>query len=82
MQNMTNTVVIYTTVTCPYCKMAKAFFKEHNIEFVEKDVTSDPVAQQEMIKKSDQLAVPVIDVGGQIIVGFQQGKLKELLGIS
>ena len=62
--------------------MAKAFFKEHNIEFTEKDVTSDTAAQQEMISKSDQLAVPVIDVGGQIIVGFQQGKLKELLGIS
>ena len=75
-------VIIYTTVTCPYCKMAKVFFKEHNVEFVEKDVTSDVTAQQEMIKKSDQLAVPVIDVGGQIIVGFQQGKLKELLKIS
>lgn len=79
---MAKQVTIYTTVTCPYCKMAKAFFKEHNIEFVEKDVTSDLMAQQEMIKKSDQLAVPVIDVGGQIIVGFNQSKLKELLGIS
>lgn len=62
--------------------MAKAFFKEHNVEFVEKDVTSDVAAQQEMISKSNQLAVPVIDVGGQIVVGFQQPKLKELLGIT
>ena len=75
-------VTIYTTITCPYCKMAKAFFKEHNVEFVEKDVTSDVAAQQEMISKSNQLAVPVIDVGGQIVVGFQQPKLKELLGIT
>ncbi|OGL59485.1 NrdH-redoxin [Candidatus Uhrbacteria bacterium RIFCSPLOWO2_12_FULL_46_10] len=75
-------VIIYTTITCPYCKMAKAFFKEHNVEFVEKDVTSDVAAQQEMISKSNQLAVPVIDVGGQIVVGFQQPKLKELLGIT
>jgi glutaredoxin 3 len=75
-------VIIYTTTSCPYCKMAKAFFKEHNVSFTERDVTSDPAAQQEMIQKSDQLAVPVIDVGGSIVVGFQQPKLKELLGIS
>jgi len=79
---MAQQVTIYTTITCPYCKMAKAFFKEHNIEFVEKDVTSDVAAQQEMIKKSNQLAVPVIDVGGQIVVGFQQGKLRELLNLA
>jgi glutaredoxin len=45
-------------------------------------VTHDTAAQQEMIQKSGQLAVPVIDVGGQIVVGFNQGKLKELLGVS
>lgn len=75
-------VIIYTTVTCPYCRMAKAFFKEHNIEYTEKDVTSDVAAQQEMIQKAGQLAVPTIDVGGEIVVGFNQPKLKELLGIS
>ena len=62
--------------------MAKVFFKEHGVEYVEKDVTSDIAAQQEMIQKAGQLAVPVIDVGGQIVVGFNQPKLKELLGIT
>lgn len=52
------------------------------MEYVEKDVTSDIAAQQEMIQKAGQLAVPVIDVGGQIVVGFNQPKLKELLGIT
>ncbi len=61
--------------------MAKEFFQSHNISFVDKDVTSEPALQQEMIEKSGQLAVPVIDVDGQIIVGYNQAKLKELLGI-
>ena len=61
--------------------MAKTFFQNHKIEYQEKDVTGDVAAQQEMIGKSGQLAVPVIDINGQIVVGFNQTKLKELLGI-
>lgn len=72
-------VTIYTTTSCPYCKMAKSFFQENNIAFTEKDVTDDAVAQEEMIAKSSQLAVPVIDIDGEIIVGFNQAKIKELL---
>jgi glutaredoxin 3 len=75
-------VTIYSTTTCPYCKMAKAFFEENKIQFTEKDVTTDIAAQQEMIAKAGQLAVPVIDIDGQIIVGFNQAKLKELLKIN
>lgn len=67
--------VIYTTVTCPFCKMAKAFFQEQGVEYEEKDVTHDEALQQEMIKKSGQFAVPVIDIGGEIIVGFQKEKI-------
>ncbi|OGE77937.1 MAG: NrdH-redoxin [Candidatus Doudnabacteria bacterium RIFCSPHIGHO2_01_FULL_46_14] len=72
--------VIYTTFTCPFCKMAKAFFKEKGVEYEEKDVTHDEVLQQEMIKKSGQFAVPVIDLGGTIIVGFQKEKIEAALG--
>lgn len=75
-------VTIYTTHSCPYCKMAKSFFQEHNIQYVEKDVTTDQQAQQEMIEKSGQLAVPVIEINGQIVVGFNQPKIKELLSIA
>lgn len=75
-------VTIYTTPVCPYCQMAKAFFKEHNIEFDEKDVSSDHAAVEEMIRKSGQLGVPVIDIDGQIIIGFDEEGIKEALKIS
>ena len=72
-------VIIYTTPTCSFCKMAKAFFKEHNIKYSEKDVTVDDAAREEMIQKSEQLGVPVIDINGELVVGFDKEKLTELL---
>jgi glutaredoxin-like YruB-family protein len=74
-------VIIYTTPSCPYCQMAKAFFKEHNISYEEKDVSTDEKAVAEMIYKSGQLGVPVIDIDGQIVVGFDKEALSELLNI-
>lgn len=75
------TVKIYSTPPCVYCKMAKAFFKENNIAFEEVDVASDTKAREEMIKKSGQIGVPVIDVGGKVIVGFDKPRLSQALGI-
>ena len=74
-------VTIYTTPTCVYCKMSKAFFKEHSIDYTEKDVASDLAAREEMVKRSGQMGVPVIDVDGTLIVGFDKEKLSELLGV-
>jgi len=74
-------VIIYTTPSCIYCKMAKAFFKEHNISYEEKDVSTDEKAVAEMIHKSGQLGVPVIDIDGQIVIGFDKEALSELLNI-
>lgn len=74
-------VVIYTTPSCVYCRMAKAFFGEHNIQFTEKNVMTDVEAQEEMIRKSGQLGVPVIDVDGQIVIGFDKPRLSSLLNI-
>ncbi len=71
--------IIYTTITCPFCKMAKNYFKEKGIEYEEKDVTHDASLQQEMIGKSNQFAVPVLDIGGKIIVGFQKSQIEEAL---
>lgn len=62
--------------------MAKEFFTKNNIEFTDIDVSSDVAKQQEMIEKSGQLAVPVIDIEGEITVGFNEPKLKELLSIN
>tara|TARA_Y100000310_G_C20502106_1_gene724527 strand:- start:435 stop:665 length:231 start_codon:yes stop_codon:yes gene_type:complete len=72
-------VKIYSTLTCPYCKMAKAFFKEKNIEFEDIDVTSDKKAAQEMKKISGQSGVPVIDINGKILIGFDAEKIEEAL---
>lgn len=74
--------IIYTTITCPFCKMAKEYFKSKGIEHEEKDVTHDPALQQEMIGKSGQLAVPVLDIGGKIIVGFQKEAVDKALQVS
>jgi glutaredoxin 3 len=74
-------VLIYTTPTCGFCKMAKAFFKKNNIEFEEKDVTTDDKFQKEMIEKSGQMGVPVIIIDDKIIVGFEQGEVSKALGI-
>ncbi len=74
-------VTIYSTPTCVYCKMSKEFFKQHNVAYEEKNVASDDAAREDMIKKSGQLGVPVIDIDGTIVVGFDKGKLSSLLGI-
>lgn len=76
-----NKITIYTTPSCVYCKMTKAFFKQNNIEYEEKDVAVDAKSREEMVQKSGQLGVPVTEINGQIIVGFDKGKLSELLGI-
>ena len=75
-------VIIYTTPTCVYCKMTKAFFKENNVQYEEKDVSIDRAAADEMIKKSNQMGVPVIDIDGQILVGFDKEGLSRLLNIN
>lgn len=76
-------VKIYTSPTCGYCEMAKEWFKEKGIEYEEIDVAKDQNAAQEMVKESGQMGVPVIIVGEnedkKVIVGFDQGKLEEIL---
>lgn len=78
---MAKNVKVYSTSTCPYCIRAKQFLKENNINFKDIDVASDQDAAQEMIKRSGQMGVPVIDIDGKLIVGFDKEKIKEALGI-
>lgn len=77
---MTN-VKIYTTPSCVYCKMTKEFFKKNNIQYDEFNVAEDAKAREEMVFKSHQMGVPVIDVNGEIVVGFDRAHLANLLGI-
>jgi len=75
-------VIVYTTPTCPYCQMVEEFLKEKDIEFEEKDVAADEEARKELVEKSHQLGVPVIDVDGEVIVGFNREALTNALELS
>lgn len=74
-------VIIYTTPTCPYCNAAKRFFEEHGIEYEEYDVSQDIAKAQRMIERSGQTSVPVIEIDGEIIVGFDKRRIIEALGL-
>jgi glutaredoxin-like YruB-family protein len=78
---MAKNVKIYSTPTCPWCIRVKQFFKDNNIAFEDYDVSTDPVKADEMVKKSGQMGVPVLDIEGEIIVGFDREKIKQSLGI-
>lgn len=75
-------VTIYTTPSCGWCKTAKQYFAEHNISYSEKDVATDIFARDEMLEKSKQMGVPVIDIDGEIVIGFNQPRLAQLLGVA
>ena len=77
-----NTVTIYSTPSCHFCHMAKDYFTEHNIPFVDFNVAEDQAKRAEMVQKSGQLGVPVIQIENNILIGFQKAKIAELLGIA
>ena len=72
-------VIIYSTPSCHFCHMAKDFFKEKNVAFTDYDVAIDTAKRAEMIEKSGQMGVPVIQIGDNLIVGFNKPKIVELL---
>lgn len=74
-------VKVYSTPTCPYCTRAKDFLKQNNINFENIDISADQSKAQEMIDISGQMGVPVIDIDGEIIVGFDKEKIQKTLGI-
>ncbi|NBS41159.1 glutaredoxin family protein [bacterium] len=75
------TVTVYSTPTCPYCKLAKTFLKEHKIAFTDIDVSADSEKSEEMIKKTGQMGVPVIEIGDETIIGYDEKKMRKALGI-
>lgn len=78
---MDKKVAIYTTPTCHFCQAAKTFFGENEVQFEEHNVAEDAEKRQEMIEMTGQMGVPVIQVGDDVVVGFDEGKVKELLGV-
>ncbi len=77
---MTN-VKIYSTPTCPFCKRTKEFFKKHNVEYEDINVAENEKARDEMVEKSGQMSVPVIEIEDEIVVGFDEQDLKKKLKI-
>jgi glutaredoxin-like YruB-family protein len=78
---MVKKVKVYSTPTCPYCVRVKQFLKESAVAFEDIDVSSDQDKAQEMIKRSGQMGVPVIDIDGELVVGFDREKIKKILGV-
>ena len=78
---MAKNINIYSTPTCPFCIRAKQYLKDNNIQFTDYDVGADPAKAQEMMKKSGQMGVPVIEIDGNIVIGFDKEKIKESLGL-
>ena len=79
---MNKNITIYSTPTCHFCHMAKDFFTAHNVAFTDYDVQADLAKRQEMVQKSGQMGVPVIFVGDEMIIGFDQERIASTLGIA
>ncbi|MCB9418846.1 MAG: NrdH-redoxin [Ardenticatenaceae bacterium] len=75
-------VIIFTTPTCSYCNLAKQYFRRNKIRFRDVDISKDQAAARDVVRRSGQMGVPVIDIGGKIIVGFDKPKINQLLGLS
>ena len=76
---MDKTVTIYSTPVCHFCQAAKEYFKDNNVEYTEIDVAADQEKRQEMIEMTGQMGVPVIRIGDDVVVGFDEAKVGELL---
>ena len=74
-------VIIYSTNTCHFCNLAKEYFKEHDIAYTEHNVGTDPEKRKEMIDLTGQLGVPVIRIGNDVMVGFRQETIEEILAV-
>ncbi len=78
---MAREVKVYTTPTCPYCKMAKKFLDDNGIKYQEFNIVEDKAAREEMKSKCGSLAVPTICLDGEVLVGFNEAQLREKLGL-
>ncbi len=78
---MAKKVTVYSTSACPYCILAKQFLKDNNIEFEDIDVSVNQEKAREMVDKTGQMGVPVLDIDGEIIVGFDKDVISKALGL-
>lgn len=78
----THRVVVFTTPTCSWCARAKTYLRTRGVRFTEVDVSRDPRAAQDLVRRTGQMGVPVIEIDGRPIVGFDQPKVDRLLGLA
>jgi glutaredoxin 3 len=74
-------VTIYSTPSCTYCNLAKDFFKKNGVTYTEHNVATDLARRKEMIEKTGQMGVPVIELDGEIVIGFDESRLRESLKV-
>lgn len=74
-------VLVFSTPTCSYCNLAKQYFRRNKVRFRDVDISKDQAAARDVKRRSGQMGVPVIDIGGKIIVGFDKPKINKLLGL-
>jgi glutaredoxin 3 len=75
-------VIVFTTPTCTYCNAVKRYLRQQKIRFREVDVSRDAAAQRDMVRRSGQMGVPVVDIGGRVVVGFDRPKIDSLLELN
>jgi len=76
-----NRVIVFSTPTCSYCNMAKQYFRRNKIRFKDVDVSRDEAAARDLVRRTGQMGVPVIDINGKLIVGFDKPQINRLLDI-
>ena len=74
-------VIVFSTPTCSFCNAAKSYFRQKGVKFRDVDVSRDPAAARDMVRRSGQQGVPVIDICGRIVVGFDRPRINQLLGL-
>lgn len=74
-------VIVFSTPTCSFCNAVKRYFREKKIQFKDVDVSRDSAAARDMVRRSGQSGVPVVDIGGKIVIGFDRPKIDRYLGI-
>lgn len=75
-------VLLFTTPTCPWCVRAKAYLRERSVPFRDVDVSRDPAAARDLVRRTGQIGVPVIEIDGRPIVGFDRARIDQLLGLT
>ncbi len=80
-QERQHKVLVFTTPSCPWCKRAKSYLRDKSIPFREVDVSRDPAAARDLIRRSGQMGVPVVEIDGRPVIGFDKARIDSLLGL-